>query len=353
MRIGLTLPLANSAEQIREQVETGVMAEELGLDSFWVSEAYGGDAASVLAAVATRTERISVGSAIFQIPGRTPAMTAMTAAGIDAISRGRFRLGLGVSGPQVSEGWHGVGFADPLGRTSEYVTIVRLALERQRVAASGKHFQLPLTDGLGKSLILALRPERKMIPIYIAAVGPRNMRLSAEISDGWLGIFFDQLMGADLIDTMISQRTACGKDAASFDRVVAVPVGLGRAGEDQLRRYAALYIGGMGAKGANFYHRLACQMGFQAAADTIQERFLHRDYDAAAAAVPHEFLQRTCLLGDDAEIVTGLRRLRDAGITTVNLNPGPLPPDGQREVLTHIIQLATAAGVVDQKHEKV
>ncbi|MEY3734422.1 MAG: hypothetical protein RL347_1781, partial [Actinomycetota bacterium] len=190
MRLGLNLGYwgaGNDADNLALARE----ADRVGYAVVWAAEAYGSDAATVLAWVAAQTERIDVGSAIFQIPGRTPANTAMTAATLDTLSGGRFRLGLGVSGPQVSEGWHGVRFDKPLARTREYVAIVRKALARERLTYEGEFFTLPLPDGPGKALTLTVHPVRERIPIYLAAVGPRNLELAGEIADGWLAIFFD------------------------------------------------------------------------------------------------------------------------------------------------------------------
>ena len=189
MRLGLNLGywgLGNDADNLALARE----ADALGYDVAWVAEAYGSDAATVLTWVAAQTERIDVGSAVFQIPARTPAMTAMTAATLDTLSGGRFRLGLGVSGPQVSEGWHGVRFDKPLGRTREYAEIVRQALRRETLRYDGEHFTLPLPDGPGKAIKLTVHPVRAQIPLYLAAVGPKNLELTGEIADGWLGIFF-------------------------------------------------------------------------------------------------------------------------------------------------------------------
>src|SRR5919198_891700 len=189
MRLGLNLGYwgaGNDAANLALARE----ADRLGYSVVWAAEAYGSDVVSVLAWVAAQTERIDVGSAIMQIPARAPAMTAMTAASLDTLSGGRFRLGLGVSGPQVSEGWHGVRFAKPLARTREYVDIVRLALDRQTVRYDGDHFTLPLPDGPGKPLKLMLHPYRRHIPIYLAVIGPKNLELAGEIADGWLSIFF-------------------------------------------------------------------------------------------------------------------------------------------------------------------
>ena len=350
MRLGLALPLASSAEELRSQVELAVAADRAGYDVAWVPEAYGADAVSVLATIAARTDRIGIGSAVLQIPGRSPAMAAMTAASLDALSRGRFRLGLGVSGPQVSEGWHGVRFADPIGRTAEYVQIVRAALSRRRVTAGGRHFTLPLPDGLGKSLMLALQTERPHIPVYLAAVGPRNLELTGRIADGWLGIFFDGEQGSAHIESIRRAAAVAGRDPAGIDIAVQVPVSIGDdpvSAAARVRPYAALYIGGMGAPRANFYHRIAAGMGYAAQADRVQERFLSRDYGGAATAVPQEFLERTCLLGDDAQIAAGLRRLADAGVTTVSLNPVSLPPAEQQRTLVDVMRIARSAGLID------
>jgi F420-dependent oxidoreductase-like protein len=286
---------------------------------------------------------------VLQIPGRTPALTAMTAATLDGLSGGRFRLGLGVSGPQVSEGWHGVRFADPLGRTEEYVHIVRDALSRRRVTAGGRHFTLPLPDGQGKSLVLALQTLRSRIPVYLAAVGPRNLQLTGRIADGWLGIFFDSQDGSRQVSTIRAAVSAAGRDPGTIDIAVQVPVSIAddvAAAAAAVRPYAALYIGGMGSRRANFYHRIAVGMGFEAQADEVQDRFLARDYQGAAAAVPLEFLERTCLLGDEARIAAGLRRLAGAGVTTVNLSPVSQPPKEQAAVLESVMRLARSEGLL-------
>jgi len=349
MRLGLSMSLASSAAGLRNQVELGVAADRLGYDVVWVPEAYGGDAVSVLAAIAARTERIGIGSAVLQIPARTPAMTAMTAAGLDALSRGRFRLGLGVSGPQVSEGWHGIRFADPLGRTREYVQIVRDALARRRVTAAGRHFTLPLPDSAGKALVLALETERPEVPVYLAAVGPKSIALTGEIADGWLAIFFDAQRGAEQIATVHDAAAQSGRDPSALDIAVQVPVSMADdahlAGQ-RVRPYAALYIGGMGSKKVNFYHGIATAMGYGEQADEVQRLFLSRDYPAAAAEVPQEFLDRTCLIGTEADIVAGLGRLRAAGVTTVGLNPISLPLPQQVETLERIMTLARGAGLL-------
>src|SRR5690242_406214 len=192
MRLGLNLGYLVGSERPADQLTLTRHAEDLGFDVVWAAEAYGSDSPTVLAWLAGQTGRIDVGSAVMQIPARTPAMTAMTAATLDTLSGGRFRLGLGVSGPQVSEGWHGVRFDKPLGRTREYVEIVRTALRRETLAYQGEHYTLPLPDGPGKALKMIIHPVREKVPVYLAAVGPRNLELAGEIADGALPLFLDR-----------------------------------------------------------------------------------------------------------------------------------------------------------------
>ncbi|MDX6363935.1 MAG: hypothetical protein QOC85_2945, partial [Streptomyces sp.] len=226
-------------------------ADRLGYAVCWAAEAYGSDAATVLSWVAAKTERIDVGSAIFQIPARTPAMTAMTAATLDSLSGGRFRLGLGVSGPQVSEGWYGVRFDKPLSRTREYVEIVRKAMSRERLSYEGEHWTLPLPGGPGKPIKLTVHPEREHIPLYLAAVGPKNLELAGEIADGWLAIFFSPEFGGESLGHVAAGRAKAGLELAGFDVVPTVPMVIGDdvdACADAVRAYCALYIGGMGSR---------------------------------------------------------------------------------------------------------
>ena len=233
MRLGLNLGYwgaGNDADNLALARE----ADRCGYAVVWAAEAYGSDAATVLAWVAAQTDRIDVGSAIFQIPGRTPANTAMTAATLDTLSGGRFRLGLGVSGPQVSEGWHGVRFDKPLARTREYVAIVRKALARERLTFDGEFFTLPLPDGPGKALTLTVHPVRDRIPIYLAAVGPRNLELAGEIADGWLAIFFDPDGSEESIAHIRAGRERAGLGMEGFDIVPTVPVVMGGTSRNAL-----------------------------------------------------------------------------------------------------------------------
>src|SRR4051794_9257326 len=202
-------------------------AERLGYSVAWVAEVYGSDAATVLGYVAAKTERIDIGSAVFQIPARTPAMTAMTAATLDLLSGGRFRLGLGLSGPQVSEGWHGVRFAKPLARTREYVEVVRTALARQTVRHEGEFFPLPLPDGPGKALKLTVQPAREQIPTYLAAIGPKNLELAGEIADGWLAIFFSPDHASESLRQVSAGQARAGREDEPFDVAATVPVVVG------------------------------------------------------------------------------------------------------------------------------
>lgn len=297
-------------------------ADKLGYSCVWAAEAYGSDAATVLTWVAAQTEQIDVGSAIFQIPGRTPANTAMTAATLDTLSGGRFRLGLGVSGPQVSEGWHGVRFTKPLTRTREYVDIVKLALSRKKVEYNGEFFTLPLPDGPGKALTLTVHPVREHIPIYLASIGPKNLELTGEIADGWLAIFFSPEHASELMVPLVEGRRKAGKTMEGFDVVPTVPVVPGADVEqcaNYVRPYAALYIGGMGSRDKNFYNQLAVRMGYEDAAIEIQDKYMSKDYAGAAAAVPLEFIDATSLIGPPERIAKRLPAYAEAGVTTLSV----------------------------------
>jgi F420-dependent oxidoreductase-like protein len=323
MRLGLNLGywgMGNDADNLA----LARAADELGYAVVWAAEAYGSDAATVLTWVAAQTERIDVGSAVFQIPGRTPANTAMTAATLDTLSGGRFRLGLGVSGPQVSEGWHGVRFDHPLGRTREYVDIVRLALSRKPVRYDGEYFTLPLPDGPGKALQLTVHPVREQIPVYLAAIGPKNLELAGEIADGWLAIFFSPEHAAEPLGHLRTGAEKEGRDPTGFDVVATAGVVIGddtAACADLLRPNAALYVGGMGSRQQNFYNALAVRMGYADAAAEIQERFLARDYRAAAAAVPQRFIEETALVGPIEAITERLHAYAASGVTTLTIAP--------------------------------
>jgi F420-dependent oxidoreductase-like protein len=323
MKLGLSLGYQTAWSTPADHLALAQEADRLGFSVVWAAEAYGSDAPSVLSWIAGQTSRIDVGAGIMQIPARTPAMTAMTAATIDTFSGGRFRLGLGVSGPQVSEGWHGVRFDKPLTRTREYVEIVRAALARQTVSVSGEFYTLPLPDGPGKALKLGFRPHRADIPIYLAAVGPKNLELAGEIADGWLAVFYAPEHAADQLASVAAGRARAGQTLADFDVVPTVPVVVGpdvAACADQVRWYAALYLGGMGSREKNFYNQLATRMGFGDAAREVQDLYLGQRQRDAAAAVPLEFIDATSLLGPTERIADKLHAYAAAGVTTLSLS---------------------------------
>jgi F420-dependent oxidoreductase-like protein len=323
-------------------------ADRLGYDSAWAAEAYGSDAATVLSWVAAQTTNLDIGSAVFQIPARTPAMTAMTAATLDTLSGGRFRLGLGVSGPQVSEGWHGVRFNKPLARTREYIEIVRMALARETVRHEGEFWTLPLPDGPGKALRLTVHPARESIPIYLAAIGPKNLELAGELADGWLAIFFAPEHSGELMGHIEAGRTRAGKTLAGFDVVPTVPLIVGDDLETcaaPLRHYAALYVGGMGSREQNFYNRLAVSMGYDEAAARVQDLYLSRQHRDAAEAVPFEFIDRTSLIGPPERIRDRLHAYAEAGVTTLSVASYAESLDGRVAALRALSEALDASGL--------
>jgi F420-dependent oxidoreductase-like protein len=299
-------------------------AERLGYDSVWSAEAYGSDAVTPAAWIAARTERIHVGTAIMQIPARTPAMTAMTAMTLDALSGGRFRLGLGVSGPQVAEGWHGQAFGKPLRKTREYVEIVRAILRREKpLEFRGEYYQIPYAGadatGLGKPLrsILHGRPE---LPIYLAAVGPRNVALAAEIADGWIPVFFSARRMTMFRGWLDEGFHAGGRSARAFDVMPMVPVVVGEdeaACRAAVKPRLALYVGGMGARGRNFYNDIARRYGYEDAAARIQDLYLGGRKDEAAAAVPDDLVDEVALCGPRERIRERLSEWTEAGVGTI------------------------------------
>jgi F420-dependent oxidoreductase-like protein len=347
VRLGLNLGYWGAGNN-KDNVALAVEADRLGYAVIWAAEAYGSDSPTVLSWVAAQTERIDVGAAVMQIPARTPAATAMTAATLDSLSGGRFRLGLGVSGPQVSEGWHGVRFDKPLGRTREYVEIVHAALSRKRLTYDGEHWQLPLPDSAGKPLQLTVHPVREHIPVYLASIGPKNLELTGEIADGWLAIFFAPEHAGGSLDKIRAGRDRAGASMADFDVVPTVPMVVGDdldACAAAVRPYCALYVGGMGSREQNFYNRLAVRMGFEEAASKIQDLFLDRKYREAADAVPFEFVDQTALIGPIERIRDRLAAYAEAGVTTLSvaLYSGDL--DFRRRALRDLLEAVDAAGV--------
>lgn len=326
MRIGTAI---NYAGGFAESVADIVELEKAGLDIVFVPEAYSFDAVSQLGYVAAKTERVQIASGIFQIYTRTPTLTAMTAAGLDFVSDGRFTLGIGASGPQVIEGFHGVKYDAPLGRTREIIDICRQVWRREKVVHSGAHYTIPLPPeqgtGLGKPLKLINHPVRERIPILLASIGPKNVALTAELAEGWEPIFFHpekaaEVWGASLAEGKAKRDPALGE----LDTFVGTALAIGDDVDgllDDLRGYLALYIGGMGARGKNFYNSLAQRYGYEAEAKLIQDLYLDGKKDEAAAAVPKELIRAISLVGPEGYVKERLAAFREAGATTLVVNP--------------------------------
>jgi len=322
MRLGLNFGYWGS--EPADNISIALEAERLGYQSLWTAEAYGSDAVTPLTWLAARTERINVGTAIMQMPARTPAMTAMTAATLDLLTGGRFILGVGVSGPQVIEGWHGVPYGKPLVRTREYVEIVRTILKRERpLEHHGEHYDIPVRGGtgLGKPLKLIVHPRRADLPIYLAAIGPKNVALAAELADGWLPVFFSpHRIGIfrKYLDEGFAKRA--GGAPASFDIAPTAALVIGDDVErcrSRVKPNLALYIGGMGARGRNFYNDLACRYGYEEAAGKIQDLYLAGKKEEAVAAVPDQLVDEVALCGPRERIRDLLGAWRQAGVTTL------------------------------------
>jgi len=319
--------LGYAAGQMQLPVELVQEADRLGVYSVWTAEAYGSDAVSPLAWLGALTQRIKLGTAIMQMPGRTPANAAMTAMTLNQLSGGRFLMGLGLSGPQVVEGWHGVSYAQPLLRTREYVAIVRDIFRRERpLTFAGRHYQIPYrgddATGLGKPLKSTLKADPN-IPIYLAAIGPKNVELAAEIADGWLPIFFAPEQYDVAYKAHIDAGLAkAGKSIDQFDIAPTVSVVINDnldIAYNMLRPMLALYIGGMGARGKNFYYDLAVRYGFEAAATEIQDLYLAGDKGAAMARVPGELIDAVALVGPRARVRERLALWRNSPVTTLNM----------------------------------
>jgi F420-dependent oxidoreductase-like protein len=320
----LALNLNYSGASVALDMEKVLEAERLGYSSVWTAEAYGSDAVTPAAWIAARTTRIHVGTGIMQIPARTPAMTAMTAMTLDALSGGRFRLGLGVSGPQVVEGWHGQAFGKPLTKTREYVDIVRAIWKRERpLEYRGAYYQIPYAGadatGLGKPLKSILHG-RATLPIYLAAVGPKNVALAAEIADGWIPVFFSARRSAMFREWLDEGFARGGRKREGFDVMPMVPVVVGAdAGACRaiVKPRVALYVGGMGARGRNFYNDIARRYGYEAAAKTIQDLYLGGHKAEAEAAVPDELVDEVALCGPPERIRERLAEWKTSGVTTI------------------------------------
>jgi len=306
--------------------------ESAGVDVGWVAELYSFDAVSILGYLAAKTDTMELGSGIFPVYSRTPTLTAMTAAGLDAVSGGRFVLGLGASGPQVIEGWHGVPYDRPLGRQREIIDICRKVWRREKVVHHGPSYDLPLPEdqgtGLGKPLKLINHPVREAIPIYIASLGPKNVEMTAELADGWLPVFYHPEKAASVWGDAIAAGNAKRDESLPPMEVVAggtlaITNDAEEAGKirDQGRFMTALYVGGMGAKGKNFYNNIFRKYGYEDAAATIQDLFLSGKKEEAMAAVPQEFLDSTALVGDEGWVRERVEAYRASGVTHLAVQP--------------------------------
>jgi F420-dependent oxidoreductase-like protein len=345
MKLGVAIGYWGLGLSSEDQLAIVQEAERLGYDSVWAAEAYGSDAATILGWLAGATSKIRLGSGIFQMPGRSPAMTAMTAATLDQLSGGRMILGIGSSGPQVAEGWHGQRFGRQLQRTREYVEVVRMALRRERVEFAGETLTLPLPDGPGKALKLTIAPVQERIPIYLAAIGPRNTALAAEIADGWIPTLFSPEHVAEfrpLLEEGFARNGASG-GFDSFEIAPMVNVMISDdldAARDAMRHYVALYVGGMGSRDKNFYNALVQRYGFEDAAARVQDLYLEGKRDEAAAALPAELIDTVTLAGPADRVRERLAVFRDAGVGTLLVAPMAWTREDRIAQLQQLAELA-------------
>jgi F420-dependent oxidoreductase-like protein len=346
MKLGVHIGYWGLGLTRQDQLEIVLEAERLGYDSVWAAEAYGSDAATILGWIAGQTSRIRIGSAIFQMPGRSPAMTAMTAATLDQLSDGRMILGIGSSGPQVAEGWHGQRFGQQIQRTREYVAVVRKALARERLEFHGETLELPLPDGPGKALKLTIAPVQDRMPIYLAAIGPNNTRLAGEIADGWIPTLFSPEHVAEFRPLLEEGAAASGQALdGSFDIAPTVNVFVTddlAAARDAMRPFLALYVGGMGSRKRNFYNQLVQRYGFEDAAQEVQELYLDGRRDEAMAALPDELIDLVSLCGPADRVRERLEVFRSAGVGTLGVSPMAWDRDGRLEQLRLVAELAGA-----------
>jgi F420-dependent oxidoreductase-like protein len=343
MKLGINVGYWGMGIGPQDQLQVVQEAERLGYDSVWAAEAYGSDAATVLAWLAAGTSKIKLGSAIFQMPGRSPALTAMTAATIDELSGGRFRLGIGSSGPQVAEGWHGQRFAHQLQRTREYVAVVRKALSRERLEFHGETIELPLPDGPGKALKLTIKPVQERIPIYLAAIGPKNTALAGEIADGWLPTFFSPEHVGGLRSLLEEGAARAGRSMDNFEMVPNVTAYISDDRElarNLMRPMLALYIGGMGSRKQNFYNQLVQRYGFEDAAKEIQDLYLDGKQAEASDAIPGELIDMVCLCGPRDFVRERIAAFRGAGVGTLAVTPMAFTVEDRIEQLRAIAELA-------------
>jgi F420-dependent oxidoreductase-like protein len=345
MKLGVHIGYWGLGLSSQDQLRIVQEAERLGYDSVWAAEAYGSDTATVLGWLAGQTSTIRLGSGIFQMPGRSAAMTAMTAATIDQLSDGRMILGIGSSGPQVAEGWHGQRFAQQLQRTREYVAVVRMALARERVEFHGETLELPLPDGPGRSLKLTIEPVQKPIPIYLAAIGPKNTALAGEIAEGWIPTLFSPEHVSQLRPLLEEGAARSGRSLEHFDIAPTVSVFITddlQAARDAMRPFIALYVGGMGSRKQNFYNQLVQRYGFEREAKIVQDLYLDGKRDEAMAALPDALIDSVALCGPKDVVRERLAVYRDAGVGTLGVTPVAFTAEDRLTQLRLIAELAAA-----------
>jgi F420-dependent oxidoreductase-like protein len=329
MKLSMSLSYSGDPTQAAEEAR---QLEQAGVDMIWVAELYSFDAVSILGYLAAKTERMELASGILPLYGRTPALTASTAAGLDAVSGGRFVLGLGASGPQVIEGWHGVPYDRPLQRTRELIDICRIVWKRERLSYDGKVYKLPLPEdqgtGLGKPLKLINHPVREDIPIYIASLGPKNVAMTAELADGWLPVFFHPEKAADVWGDDLAAGKA-KRDPSRGDLAIVAGGMLAltddeeqaRGIRDFARPMTALYVGGMGSRDRNFYNNVFQRYGYEEEAARIQDLYLSGEKDEAAKHVPADFLRDSSLVGDEGFVRDRIKAFKEAGVTRLSITP--------------------------------
>jgi F420-dependent oxidoreductase-like protein len=344
MKLGVHIGYWGLGLTSEDQLAIVQEAERLGYDSVWTAEAYGSDSATVLGWLAGQTSKIRLGSGIFQMPGRSAAMTAMTAATIDQLSGGRMILGIGSSGPQVAEGWHGQRFSHQLQRTREYVAVVRMALARERVQFDGQTLTLPLPDGPGKALKLTISTVQEQIPIYLAAIGPKNTALAGEIADGWIPTLFSPEHVSELKPLLQEGAARSGRSLDRFDIAPTVNVFITddlEAARNAMRPFIALYVGGMGSRKQNFYNNLVQRYGFEQAAAEIQDLYLQGKREQAMAAIPEQLIDLVSLCGPKDVVKDRLAIYRDAGVGTLGVTPLAFTREDKLTQLRLLAELAT------------
>lgn len=346
LKLGLYLGYWGIGPQGDDALEAVRFAEGVGYESVWVAESYGSDVVSVLAWLAGQTEKINLGAAIMQVPARPPAAAAMAGATIDKLSNGRFMFGFGPSGPQVSEGWYGVPYAKPWGRTREYVEVVREIIAREGpLDHQGEHYQLPLPDGQGKPLKLNFRPERNYIPVFLGAIGRKSVEIAAEIADGWIPIFFSvdrfQEAWGEHIEIGLEKG---GRDRSDFEISPSVQVAIDgdtEAARNVVRMGLVLYFGGMGSRKTNFYVDLAHRFGFGEVADEVQELFQAGKKEEAFAALPDEVVDEVSLIGTEDEVAERVARFREFGIDRLIATPVHPDPAEMRHTVERLAAIAS------------